>query len=124
LGLLAEEKRALIVAAAREIEAGDWWGEFPLKVFQTGSGTQTNMNVNEVIASRANEVATGQRGGKAPVHPNDDVNKGQSSNDVFPTALHLAAALELSERLIPEVRALRDALAAPFPARPSTPAAT
>jgi fumarate hydratase, class II len=110
LGRLPETKRDLIVAAAKEIEAGALWGEFPLKVFQTGSGTQTNMNVNEVIAGRANELATGRRGGKTPVHPNDDVNRGQSSNDAFPTALHLAAALELSGVLVPAVRALRDAL--------------
>ena len=112
LGVLSTQQVVLIVQAAQEIEEGNWWGEFPLKVFQTGSGTQTNMNVNEVIASRANELSTGKRGGKAPVHPNDDVNKGQSSNDVFPTAMHLAAAFELSKTLMPAVRGLRDALAA------------
>ena len=76
-------------------------GEFPLRVWQTGSGTQTNMNVNEVIAGRANELATGARGGKKPIHPNDDVNMSQSSNDTFPTALHMAAATAISEQLHP-----------------------
>ncbi|HEV2309676.1 MAG TPA: class II fumarate hydratase, partial [Acidimicrobiia bacterium] len=84
--------------------------EFPLFVWQTGSGTQTNMNVNEVIANRAIEMAGGKRGSKDPVHPNDDVNRSQSSNDTFPTAMHIAAAEELVHRLIPAVRALRDAL--------------
>src|SRR5439155_2473420 len=77
---------------------------------QTGSGTQTNMNVNEVIAGRANEAATGARGGKQPIHPNDHVNRSQSSNDTFPTALHMAVATALVEDLLPSVRALRDAL--------------
>ena len=90
LGLLPDEKRRLIVAAAEEVVDGKLSGEFPLRVWQTGSGTQSNMNVNEVIAGRANEVATGVRGGKKPIHPNDDVNMSQSSNDTFPTALHLA----------------------------------
>jgi fumarate hydratase class II len=110
LGLLSPEKRELIVAAATEIEDGKLANEFPLRVWQTGSGTQSNMNVNEVIAARANELATGVRGGKKPIHPNDDVNLSQSSNDTFPTALHMAAAKALVHGLLPSVRALRDAL--------------
>jgi fumarate hydratase, class II len=110
LGLLPADKRDLIVKVADEIAAGKLAGEFPLRVWQTGSGTQTNMNVNEVIAGRANELASGTRGGKTPVHPNDDVNRSQSSNDTFPTALHMAVAMALVERLVPSVRALRDAL--------------
>ncbi len=110
LGVLAEEKADLIVAAADEILAGGLADEFPLYVWQTGSGTQTNMNVNEVIANRAIEMAGGKRGSKDPIHPNDDVNRSQSSNDTFPTAMHIAAAEELVHRLIPAVRALRDAL--------------
>ncbi len=110
LGLLPGEKRRLIVDAAREVADGALAGEFPLRVWQTGSGTQSNMNVNEVIAGRANEVATGRRGGKQPIHPNDDVNMSQSSNDTFPTALHMAATMAITARLIPAVRGLRDAL--------------
>jgi fumarate hydratase class II len=110
LGVLAEDKADLIVAAADEILAGGLADEFPLFVWQTGSGTQTNMNVNEVIANRAIEMAGGKRGSKDPIHPNDDVNRSQSSNDTFPTAMHIAAAEELVQRLIPAVRALRDAL--------------
>ena len=110
LGLLPADRHDLIAAAAREVADGTLASEFPLRVWQTGSGTQSNMNVNEVIAGRANEAATGTRGGKTPVHPNDDVNMSQSSNDTFPTALHIAVATEISERLIPSVRALRDAL--------------
>jgi fumarate hydratase class II len=110
LGLLAPEKRELIVRAADEVASGALAAEFPLRVWQTGSGTQSNMNVNEVIAARANELATGTRGGKKPVHPNDDVNRSQSSNDTFPTALHVAVALAIVEDLIPSVRALREAL--------------
>ncbi len=112
LGLLAADKRDLIVRAAEEVASGALGSEFPLRVWQTGSGTQSNMNVNEVIASRANEMATGTRGGKTPIHPNDDVNRSQSSNDTFPTALHMATAMAITEDLIPSVRALRDALAA------------
>ena len=97
-------------AAAREVADGRLADEFPLRVWQTGSGTQSNMNVNEVIAGRANEVATGARGGKAPIHPNDHVNRSQSSNDTFPTALHMAVAMALVEDLLPSVRGLRDAL--------------
>jgi fumarate hydratase class II len=110
LGLLAAEKRELITRAADEVAAGTLAAEFPLRVWQTGSGTQSNMNVNEVIAARANELATGTRGGKRPVHPNDDVNRSQSSNDTFPTALHVAVAIAIAHDLTPAVRALRDAL--------------
>jgi fumarate hydratase, class II len=110
LGLLSEEARDLIVEAAAEVIDGKRSSEFPLRVWQTGSGTQSNMNVNEVIAGRANEIATGVRGGKKPIHPNDHVNMSQSSNDTFPTALHLAASMAISTKLIPSVRALRDAL--------------
>ncbi|HVA88092.1 MAG TPA: class II fumarate hydratase [Candidatus Saccharimonadales bacterium] len=110
LGLLPPDKHERIVRAAAEVTEGLLAGEFPLRVWQTGSGTQSNMNVNEVIAGRANELATGSRGGKSPIHPNDDVNMSQSSNDTFPTALHIAVATEIFERLMPTVRALRDAL--------------
>ena len=112
LGLLAEEKAELIARAAAEIADGGLADQFPLSVWQTGSGTQTNMNVNEVIANRAIELAGGTRGSKDPVHPNDDVNKSQSSNDTFPAAMHIAAATEIAERLLPAVAGLRDALRA------------
>jgi fumarate hydratase class II len=92
--------------------AGSWDGEFPLVVWQTGSGTQTNMNVNEVLANRASELLGGQRGAARRVHPNDDVNQGQSTNDAFPTAIHVAAALALRRQLLPAVERLRDTLAA------------
>jgi fumarate hydratase class II len=110
LGLLGAEEHARITTAADEVASGRLAGEFPLRVWQTGSGTQTNMNVNEVIAGLANEAATGVRGGKQPIHPNDHVNRSQSSNDTFPTALHMAVAMALVEDLVPSVRALRDAL--------------
>ncbi|HUG31023.1 MAG TPA: class II fumarate hydratase [Candidatus Limnocylindria bacterium] len=110
LGLIPADVHGRIVVAAREVAEGTLTDEFPLRVWQTGSGTQTNMNVNEVIASRANEAATGTRGGKGPIHPNDHVNRSQSSNDTFPTALHMAVAMALVEDLVPSVRALRDAL--------------
>src|SRR5262249_26488811 len=110
LGLITPEQHELIAAAASEVADGRLAAEFPLKVWQTGSGTQSNMNVNEVIASRANEVATGARGGKSPIHPNDHVNRSQSSNDTFPTALHMAAAMAITADLLPSVRALRAAL--------------
>lgn len=110
LGILPAKKANLIVRAADEVIKGKFDGEFPLVVWQTGSGTQTNMNVNEVIANRANELAGSKKGAKKPVHPNDDVNKGQSTNDVFPTAMHIAAAEEIHRRLIPAVVKLRDAL--------------
>jgi fumarate hydratase class II len=111
-GKLSPELAALIVAAAEEVAAGHLDGEFPLKVWQTGSGTQTNMNVNEVIANRAIEACGGVLGSKSPVHPNDHVNLSQSSNDTFPAALHVAVAIELERSLIPAVEALRAALAA------------
>jgi fumarate hydratase class II len=101
-----------IEAAAREIADGALADQFPLVIWQTGSGTQTNMNVNEVIAGRANERLTGKRGGKSPVHPNDHVNRSQSSNDSFPTALHIATAIEVHARLLPALMRLTDALAA------------
>jgi fumarate hydratase class II len=100
----------LIAAAADEVLDGKLDDHFPLYIWQTGSGTQTNMNANEVLSNRAIELAGGELGSKSPVHPNDHVNLSQSSNDTFPTAMHVAAAIELSERLLPSVRALRDAL--------------
>jgi fumarate hydratase class II len=111
-GLLDEELARLIVAAADEVAAGLLDEHFPLFIWQTGSGTQTNMNANEVIANRAIEMAGGVLGSKRPVHPNDHVNMSQSSNDTFPTAMHMAAATELQTRLLPAVQRLRDALAA------------
>src|SRR5437588_2059244 len=110
LGQLPREKVDLIVRAAQEVIDGKLDGEFPLVVFQTGSGTQTNMNANEVIANRAIQRAGGVVGSKKPIHPNDDVNHSQSSNDTFPTVMHVATALELEGRLVPAVRALRDTL--------------
>jgi len=112
LGLLPAELSQRIVEAADEVIAGKLAGEFPLSVWQTGSGTQTNMNVNEVIAGRANELATGKRGGKQPVHPNDHVNMAQSTNDAFPTAIHVALAERIVAHLVPVVAALRATLAA------------
>ncbi len=110
LGLLAPSKAALIVKAADEIIKGSLNDQFPLVVWQTGSGTQTNMNVNEVISNRAIKMAGGKLGSKTPIHPNDDVNKSQSSNDVFPTAMHVAVVLQIHDKLIPSVKKLRDAL--------------
>ncbi|RKY22271.1 MAG: class II fumarate hydratase [Planctomycetota bacterium] len=110
LGLLPAETVDLITRAAAEVVAGTLDAHFPLVVYQTGSGTQTNMNANEVISNRAIELAGGVLGSKQPVHPNDHVNRGQSSNDTFPTAMSIAAASETSERLLPAVRALRDVL--------------
>jgi fumarate hydratase class II len=110
LGLLPPEKAALVAAAAQEVADGKLDAHFPLVVFQTGSGTQTNMNVNEVIANRAIELAGGVVGSKDPIHPNDDVNRSQSSNDTFPSAMSIAAVTEIEERLLPEVRKLRDVL--------------
>jgi len=110
LGKLDGAKAELIETAAREVADGRLDDEFPLRVWQTGSGTQTNMNANEVIANRAIELADGVMGSKSPIHPNDDVNMSQSSNDTFPTAMHVAAAEEVVGRLVPSVRALRDAL--------------
>ncbi len=111
LGLLDEERAKAIMQAAEEVIEGKLDDQFVVDIFQTGSGTSTNMNANEVIAGRANEILTGKRGGKEPVHPNDHVNKGQSSNDTIPTAIHVSAALELHEVLLPALRGLRDALA-------------
>src|SRR6266540_3492794 len=105
------EEAKLIAQAADEIIDGQHSGEFPLYVWQTGSGTQTNMNLNEVISNRAIELTGGARGSKTPIHPNDHVNMSQSSNDTFPTAMHIGAAGEIVHRLIPSVTALRDALA-------------
>ena len=110
LGKLSDHEADLIVRAADEILDGKLAGEFPLFVWQTGSGTQTNMNVNEVIANRAIELSGGVKGSKDPIHPNDHVNLSQSSNDTFPAAMHIAAAEEVVHRLLPAVRALRDAL--------------
>jgi len=110
LGVLHAKLGEAIVAAAREVIDGTLASQFPLSVWQTGSGTQSNMNANEVIASRANEILTGKHGGKDPVHPNDHCNMGQSSNDTFPTAMHIAAASETIERLIPALKHLHGAL--------------
>ena len=110
LGQLPPATVDLIVQAADEVIAGKLDEEFPLVVWQTGSGTQSNMNANEVIANRAIQIAGGEVGSKTPVHPNDDVNKGQSSNDTFPTAMHIAALEEIEENLIPAVQDLRDTL--------------
>lgn len=112
LGLQDAAKTQAIVAAADEVIAGQHAAEFPLVVWQTGSGTQTNMNVNEVLANRASELLGGPRGEGRLVHPNDDVNRSQSSNDVFPTAMHVAAVTALAGRLLPSVRALRATLQA------------
>jgi fumarate hydratase class II len=110
LGSLDARRAKAIVHAAQEIIDGKLDEHFPLPVWQTGSGTQTNMNVNEVIANRANELLGGQRGAKSPVHPNDHVNMSQSSNDCFPTAMHIAAALEITQRLMPALAHLQAAL--------------
>ncbi|PSC03919.1 class II fumarate hydratase [Alsobacter soli] len=112
LGELDPKLADAIVAAADEALAGRLPDEFPLAVWQTGSGTQTNMNVNEVLAGVANERLAGKRGGKAPVHPNDHVNRGQSSNDTFPTAMHVAAATEIEKRLLPALEKLHAAVEA------------
>ncbi len=112
LGVLAPDKARLIVRAADEIIAGQLADQFPLRVWQTGSGTQTNMNVNEVIANRAIELAGGVRGSKRPIHPNDDVNQSQSSNDVFPTAMSIAAATRVERALIPAIQRVHDTIAA------------
>ena len=110
LGRLDEARTNLIVQAADEILAGKLADQFPLVVWQTGSGTQSNMNINEVLANRANELAGQPRGSYAPVHPNDHVNQAQSTNDSFPTAIHVAAAIEIKHFLMPNVQALRDTL--------------
>ncbi len=111
LNKISQEKADLICQAADEVISGKLNNHFPLKIWQTGSGTQTNMNTNEVISNRAIEIAGGQMGSKSPVHPNDDVNMSQSSNDTFPTAMHIAAAEMINHQLIPSVKILRDALA-------------
>ena len=110
LRLLDEKRRGLIQQAAQEVIDGKLDSQFVVDIFQTGSGTSTNMNTNEVIASRANEIATGQRGGKEPIHPNDHVNMEQSSNDTIPTAMHVAAAVAMKETLVPALKHLADAL--------------
>lgn len=110
LGTLTKEKCDLILQAAEEVIEGKLNDHFPLVVWQTGSGTQTNMNVNEVISNRAIEISGGVMGSKKPIHPNDDVNKAQSTNDAFPTSIHVAAVEEIHRRLIPMVTKLRDAL--------------
>ena len=103
-------KAGAIMAAADEIASGHHTGEFPLSVWQTGSGTQSNMNMNEVLANRASELLGGARGSARLVHPNDEVNLGQSSNDIFPTAMHLAAALGITRDLLPALRQLSTTL--------------
>ena len=110
LGKLSNEKAQLISQAADEVISGKLNQEFPLKIWQTGSGTQTNMNANEVIANRAIEMAGGEMGSKTPIHPNDDVNMSQSSNDTFPTAMYIAVAEMIKNSLVPAVKVLRDTL--------------
>src|SRR3954453_1260472 len=112
LGLMDDRKASAIIAAADEVLAGQYGDEFPLVVWQTGSGTQTNMNVNEVLANRASELLGGERGEARLIHPNDDVNKSQSSNDVFPTAMHVAAVEAIRNRLMPAPMNLKGTLAA------------
>src|SRR5262249_4268465 len=107
LGVLSAEISELIVRAAQEVIDGRWDAEFPLVVFQTGSGTQTNMNANEVIANRAIQLAGGVLGSKQPVHPNDHVNRSQSSNDVFPTVMHIASVEQVDDALMPALEVLR-----------------
>ena len=111
LGSLDARRAGAIARAAQEVVDGKLDDHFPLVVWQTGSGTQTNMNANEVIAARANEMLGGKRGAKEPVHPNDHVNMSQSSNDCFPTAMHVAAAIEIAHRLLPALTHLQRALA-------------
>ena len=110
LGKLSAEKSKLITQAADEVIAGKLDDHFPLRIWQTGSGTQTNMNANEVISNRAIEIAGGVMGSKKPIHPNDDVNMSQSSNDTFPTAMNIAAATQVVEKLIPAIEYLRAAI--------------
>ena len=112
LGLLDAERAEAIIQAADEVIAGRHDAEFPLAVWQTGSGTQTNMNMNEVLANRASELLGGGRGTECRIHPNDDVNKGQSSNDVFPSAMHVAAACSIQQQLLPALMMLKGTLAA------------
>jgi len=110
LGLLQKDKKDLIIQSADEVIAGTLDDHFPLRVWQTGSGTQSNMNTNEVIANRAIEIAGGQLGSKKPIHPNDHVNMGQSSNDTFPTAMHIAAVERIYDHLLPELTRLHDSI--------------
>src|SRR6202795_1436921 len=110
LGLVDQRRARAIIGAAREVIDGKLDDHFPLVVWQTGSGTQTNMNLNEVIANRANEMLGGKLGVKAPVHPNDHVNMSQSSNDSFPTAMHIAAAIDITADLVPALSGLHHAL--------------
>jgi fumarase (EC 4.2.1.2) len=110
LGLLDADKATAIINAADEVLAGKHPDEFPLAIWQTGSGTQSNMNMNEVLANRASELLGGVRGMERKVHPNDDVNKSQSSNDVFPTAMHVAAVIAIREQLIPQLNVLKSTL--------------
>ena len=110
LGLLSEQLSKAIIQAADEVMEGKFDSQFLVDVFQTGSGTSTNMNMNEVISSRANEIITGSKGGKTPVHPNDHVNLGQSSNDVIPSVIHISASILIKERLIPSLDSLLKAL--------------
>ncbi len=110
LGILPKDKKDLIIQSADEVIAGTLDDHFPLRVWQTGSGTQSNMNTNEVIANRAIEIAGGQLGSKDPIHPNDHVNMGQSSNDTFPTAMHIAAVERINDHLLPELTRLHDSI--------------
>jgi len=110
LGLITADKMKVITAACDEIISGELLSQFPLSVWQTGSGTQTNMNVNEVIANRAIEISGGQRGSKKPIHPNDDINRSQSSNDTFPTAMHIAAVEGVTKKLLPSISRLKNGL--------------
>ena len=112
LGLLDPELAEAISRASREVMDGKYDSQFVVDIFQTGSGTSTNMNMNEVVAARANEILTGQKGGKSPVHPNDHVNLGQSSNDVIPSVIHISALMLIYERLIPSLESLNQAFAA------------
>ena len=112
LVLLDPELADAISRASREVMDGKYDSQFVVDIFQTGSGTSTNMNMNEVVAARANEILTGRKGGKSPVHPNDHVNLGQSSNDVIPSVIHISALMLIYERLIPSLESLNEALAA------------
>src|SRR3954464_12003037 len=107
IGALEPNIAETIQQAAAEVARGDLDSQFPLVIWQTGSGTQSNMNANEVIAGRANEKLTGNRGGKEPVHPNDHVNRSQSSNDSFPTAMHIATAIAVRRQLVPALKRMR-----------------
>lgn len=111
LGILARTKKEIIIKVADEIIAGELDEHFPLRVFMTGSGTQSNMNINEVISNRAIELLGGKKGSKNPIHPNDDVNMSQSSNDTFPSAMYIATALEINNRLLPALEYMQQQLA-------------